>query len=150
MAFERSTYRRRDLGSARVGLIGAAILGTVALTSGSADAACIDILKEWQRKVPDRASSNAVDREVERANAALKRGNERACREHMHNAYSMLRNSPSTTYRQPFDDRGWRDPRYAYPPTRWGYGEPSYQPGREWGRPQYDSRYDYWGREYGR
>jgi hypothetical protein len=128
-----------------VALMGVGVLGAFLLAPGSAAAACIDILKEWQRTVPDRFSSNAVDREVERANAAQKRGNERACREHMRNAHSMLRNPPS--YRQPRDDRGWRDPRYAYPSTRWGYGEPSYQPGWGWGRPQYDGRYG-WGREY--
>jgi hypothetical protein len=126
------------MGRVLVALIGVGVVGALLLTPGKADAACIEILKEWQSKVPDRASSNAVDREVERANGALKRGDDRACREHMRNAYSMLRNPPS--YRQPRDDWAWRDPRYAYPPTRWGYGEPSYQPGWGWGRPQYDGR----------
>ena len=137
------------MGRVAVALIG--VVGALLLTPGRADAACVDILKEWQRNVPDRASSNAVDREVERANAALKRGNERACREHMRNAHSMLRSPPA--YRQPRDDWGWRDPRYAYPPTRRGYGEPFYQPGWAWGGPQYDGRYGggaspSWGREY--
>jgi hypothetical protein len=127
------------MGRVVVALIGIGVVGALLLAPGNADAACIDILKEWQSKVPDRASSNAVDREVERANGALKRGNDRACREHMRNAHSMLRNPPS--YRQPLDDRASRDPRY---------GEPSYRPGWGWGRPRYDGRDDArsWGRDY--
>jgi hypothetical protein len=90
----------------KLGFFAGVVFGAVSLTPAAADAACIDILKDWQRKVPDRASSNAVDREVERANSAQKKGNERACREHMHNAYSMLGNSPS--YRQPHNDWGYQ------------------------------------------
>src|SRR5687768_14583990 len=101
------------MGRVVVASIGVGVDGAFLLAPGSADAACIDILKEWQSKVPDRASSNTVDREVERSNAAQKKGNERACREHMRNAHSMLRNPPS--YRQPRDE--WAYPRYAYPPT---------------------------------
>jgi hypothetical protein len=139
------------MGRVTVALVGVGVLGASLLAPGSADAGCVDILKEWQRRVPDRVSSNAVDREVERANAALKRGNESACRAHMRNAQAMLRNPPA--YGQRRDDWGWRDSR-EYPPTRWGYGDPSYQPG--WGFPHRGYEYDRyrwgappsWGREY--
>jgi len=130
------------MGRTALALIGAGAFGALTAAAGSADAACIDILKEWQRRVPDRVSSDAVDREVERANAAQKKGNDRACREHMQNAYSMLRNPPS--YRQPRDR--WGYPPYGHPPPRWGYGEPSYQPGWGWGYGGGGSTY--WGREY--
>jgi hypothetical protein len=100
----------------------------------AAEARCSDLLAEWQRRVPDRAKSRAVNREVELANEANKRRNERACRYHMENAYGLLRGRSAwdaPAYRR------WPEPRHPYDDDRFRWG------------PRYDDRFGWYGHRWG-
>jgi hypothetical protein len=70
-------------------LLFAALAAMALATPAMAQSRCDALLAEWQR-IPDRLKDRAVNEHVERANDALRRGDEAVCREHMNDAFDML------------------------------------------------------------
>ena len=92
-----------------------AFMALAAVAAFSAPAAaqsrCQDMLADWQRRVPERIKERGVNEQVERANAALQRGDERACRQHMPNAFELVGGSGSSARDERYGDRRYDDRR---------------------------------------